>query len=222
MECLLRTNMRQNLQVGRPGRPGRARVLGAAHMREPPRRHRLSGADRAADQEPPRSSRPRSRPSCWSTYPNELIELLEKIVLCRERLRNKNMLKTICRAQQLRHFRNRQHHRRIGAEREGSSSSRRPSCSSTASRPSSPRPNSRSRPRDELPALLSRRQDRRGDLPPEAEMSTLSNPVSNWRPAASSCSADDESSDDHRYGNQGDRPGVWLRYFRGLRNGAAA
>ena len=89
MECLLRTNMRQNLQVGRPGRPGRARVLGAAHMREPPRRHRLSGADRAADQEPPRLSRPRSRPSCWSTYPNELIELLEKIVLCRERLRIK-------------------------------------------------------------------------------------------------------------------------------------
>ena len=34
MECLLRTNMRQNLQVGRPGRPGRARVLGAAHTCE--------------------------------------------------------------------------------------------------------------------------------------------------------------------------------------------
>ena len=57
-------------------------LLGASHMREPPRRHRLGGADRAADQDPEIVST--TVKAFMLVYlPNELIELLEKLVLCR-------------------------------------------------------------------------------------------------------------------------------------------
>mmetsp|Transcript_34862 Transcript_34862/g.82284 ORF Transcript_34862/g.82284 Transcript_34862/m.82284 type:complete len:270 (-) Transcript_34862:493-1302(-) len=130
MECLLRTNMRQNLQVGRPGRPGRARVLGAAHTCENRRAVIGSVVQTALPTKNPRDCldhgqglhvgrpTPTSSSSCSRrSYSAESGSEIARTTCCSVVHAARHGLHQP--AQQLRHVRHRQHRRRLGAVRGG-------------------------------------------------------------------------------------------------------